>query len=68
MKCPNCNADLVARNLQSLSGYGCSTKGYKCTFFIGKEKFDKLVQDLYTSKKIVVDDDMQENLSALSDL
>jgi len=47
-------------------GYGCSTKGYKCTFFIGNERFNEVVNSLYSSNSKIISE--EDNLSELNNL
>lgn len=56
MRCPICNADLFQKSA------GCSCT--KCEFFIGKQKFNKIVGDLYGATSVSEDPD--ERLSDLN--
>jgi len=69
-KCPKCGNLLQKGGNGKQIGYGCSTKGYICTFFIGEEKFTNLVNELYNSQKAVDSryKDITDNLEALNNL
>lgn len=61
MKCPQCGKDLT--RAVSHTGYGC----FNCHFTISKEKFDKIVSDLYKPKQKRCST-FEENLGELNNL
>jgi len=63
-KCPKCNIYLVERN----GIFKCVS--LTCDFFIGKEKFEGLVEKLYHPQKSVDArfGDIEQNLSALNNM
>lgn len=65
MKCPKCDNPLIETCNGKQFGFGCSTK---CTFFIGKEKFDEIIINSYGLKKRTIYNDVDTNLSELNNL
>lgn len=61
-KCPMCGSLLRSCSNGTQDGYGCSTKGYECTFFVGIEKFNQIVNSLYKPKEV------KDNFEALQNL
>jgi len=59
LKCPECNSDLIKSHNGVQEGYACS-KGKYTHFFIGIEKFNRVVSDLYNPKIEVVRDNQAE--------
>lgn len=66
MRCPKCNLNLCGSLLDTT--YQCEGNADgSCTFAIGKEKFDKLVDGMYTKlpAKFQTDDDRLSELNNL---
>lgn len=60
MKCPKCNKGIR----EFASFYMCNNR--KCEFKINKEKFDRIVDGMYSKKLTKIKE--EDNLSDLSDL
>jgi len=65
MKCPKCGNDISEVSNGKQIGYGCQTKGYECTFFVGKEKFNQIIDNMYKNSKPIFKSE-EENLSELN--
>ena len=62
-KCPKCNAVVGFESVKQM--YTCSNMAEGCDFRIGKEKFEKIVNDLYKPKNRP---SFNDNLSELNNL
>ena len=67
-RCPNCG-ELLVSTLPTIRETGCATINLMecdtCDFRISKEKFEKIVNDLYKPKKNLVSKDNMEELNNL---
>lgn len=64
-ECPKCGNTLMECSNGVQMGYECSTKGYECTFFIGQEKFEEIVNSLYRPR---IRNEVEDNQAELNNL
>ena len=61
MKCPNCNGAMAENTIT----HGIECK--KCSMFIRKDKFEQIINSLYTGKPLP-ESNIMKNLSELNNL
>ena len=64
MLCPECSTNLQKDNV--FDQYVCMS--YDCNFKISEAKFDRLIRKLYNPEQFNVVDEVEDNLSGLSNL
>ena len=65
MRCPSCGEAIIKCSNGTQMGYGCSSKGYVCTFFVGEKRFGEIIADMYKPKE---NEDYQDNIKELNNL